>query len=277
MRGGRSAAECAAVPASTAPMTRRPERCRPPLRPGSSNNASERHGGGGFPAGLDTSAAPMQRVLPTAPSKQRNGVRDWLLHHALIVDSRDQKGLCKAQRRSNLPARPATALLACWPARCSQWSSGMQGTRLPVNPPHALLLDPLAVDSSDPSPWARFGLRRVSRAAPHPWTPKAYRPVTDGLSVLLTPCCSNGGNAHRGRQRRFLPRARRPCCSADCSMTLVPSRAHATPIPIGGRGHNCGRNRIGLHCSRPPTGSLEVRGESCSRTTAQAHAKAAPT
>jgi hypothetical protein len=46
----------------------------------------------------------MQRVLPTVASKQRNGVRDWLLHHALIVDSRDQKRLYQAQRRMNPPA-----------------------------------------------------------------------------------------------------------------------------------------------------------------------------
>jgi hypothetical protein len=93
-------------------------------------------------------------------------------------------------------------------------------------------------------------------------TPKAHRPVTDSFSVLPTPCCSNSGSAHRGCQRRFLPRARRPCCSAECSMTLVSSRAHTTDLPIGERGGWRGRNRINVHCSRPRTGSLDLRGAS---------------
>jgi hypothetical protein len=45
-------------------------------------------------------------------------------------------------------------------------------------------------------------------------------------------------------------------------MTLVTRRALATPIPIGCRGDNCGRNRIHAHCSRPRTGSLDLRGAS---------------
>jgi hypothetical protein len=93
-------------------------------------------------------------------------------------------------------------------------------------------------------------------------TPKACHFVTDSFSVLIPPCCSNSGSARRRCHRRFLPRARRPCCFAECSAPVVPSRAHTADLPIGERGGWRARNRINMHYSRPRTGSLDLRGAS---------------
>jgi hypothetical protein len=61
----------------------------------------------------------------------------------------------------------------------------MQGTRLRVNSPRALLPGPSTVASCDPSPKAAFGLRGVSHAPPRPSLPEnATLPITDSIRDL---------------------------------------------------------------------------------------------
>jgi hypothetical protein len=61
-------AVCLAVPASDAPKTRRPKRCKPALRPGNRTRLQKAMGMG--TTGLDTSVTPVRAGSPGMQSQQ---------------------------------------------------------------------------------------------------------------------------------------------------------------------------------------------------------------